>query len=313
MANSFNYVLQEERLPLPPDVSSCAGSDFLPGEPPERKLLLTDGRAMATYASDTRDFDLGEVRRVKDGYGHLYRDRSATAALDDFKESIRRVAPDPFCDACDRASKCGRRFETVEAAAFRTEEAFNALWIRRLSGRVLDVGCGEQLYRDALQARMKSGDIEYHGLDPDERAIGRLREAIPDGHYEVGTIETYAKAPGYFDHILCLRSLNHFTDVVEAFGRMASLLRPMGTLFMVECTTFALLRERRQVEFADGHSEAGHQHFRNWESWEALPYLRLFPFRTLYHRPVSSRTNNQWVLHLLREPSTLPPLPGGCR
>ncbi|HEY3359898.1 MAG TPA: methyltransferase domain-containing protein, partial [Polyangia bacterium] len=304
-ANSFNFV---HRRALPPaaTAAACAADRACPD--PDRALVLAGDAGLALYETDTADFSPADVRRVKRDLGHLFLDRSATAALDDFVDSVRRVTADPFCDPCDRRDGCGRRYRVDPEPPFRRDERWIAAWIGRLRGRVLDVGCGEQLYKDVLAPLVRAGTIEYHGLDPDAPSIEALRRAVPEGHYTVGPIETYHHRPRYFDHILALRSLNHLVDVGEAFARMVELLRPMGTLLIAECTPFALLRESRQVDYADRQPRAGHQHLRNWDSWDTLPLLRLLPLRTLYHRPITAQTNNQWVLHLLREDE-----PGGER
>lgn len=173
--------------------------------------------------------------------------------------------------------------------------------VAALRGRVLDVGCGEQLYRAALAPLVASGSVEYHGLDPDPGAIAALEKAIPGGRYHVGPIESFDAEPESFDHVLCLRSFDHLADPGDAFARMAMLLRPGGTLLVVECTPFALLREAQQVAWADRQPRAGHQHLRNWESGDVLPLARLHSLRVDHHRPVSLDTNNQWFLRLVRE------------
>jgi 2-polyprenyl-3-methyl-5-hydroxy-6-metoxy-1,4-benzoquinol methylase len=299
IANSFNYVRQDVTLAPAAEPASCP-ADRAPGVHPTRSLYLAGDGALTQYRTDTADFSPDEVQSVKQRYGHLYLDRSPTAALDDFVTSIRRVAPDPYCDPCTRRERCGRRFREVEAPPFERDERWIAGWVGRLRGRVLDVGCGEQLYRAQLAPLVRDGVVEYHGLDPDERALGELRRAIPLGHYHLGDIEQFEHRAGYFDHVLCLRALHHVTDLREALARMVALTRPLGTLLVAECVPFALLRDAAQVEFADRQPRAGHQHLRNWDSWEVLPFLRLHSLRTIYHRPVSAQTNNQWLLHLLR-------------
>jgi SAM-dependent methyltransferase len=300
VANSYNYVRRGAARPAAATPAECPGAAMTGRDDPDRCVLLEREGELALYHCDTRDFDAAAIRRVKRDYSHLYFDRSATAALDDFVDSIRRVAPDPFCDPCAERDRCGRRALVREGRAFTRDERWIANWVGRLRGRVLDVGCGEQLYRDRLAPLVEQGLIEYHGLDPDTVALGELARHIPGGRYTLGGIETYQHRPGYFDHLLCLRSLNHITDLRVAFERMVGLLRPQGTLLIAECTPFALLREARQVAFADRQPRAGHQHLRNWDSWEVLGQLRLHPLRTMYHRPVTAGSNNQWLLHLLR-------------
>src|SRR4029077_17396456 len=122
---------------------------------------------------------------------------------------MRRVLPDPMCGSCANRSGCGRRFRLVEGERSAREEAWIAGHISRLRGRVLDVGCGEQLYRDELAGLLRSGKIVYTGLDPDEESLARLRTALPDARLHVGDIEDFDGEPAGYDHLLCLRALNH--------------------------------------------------------------------------------------------------------
>src|SRR5205814_8974942 len=157
----------------------------------------------------------------------------------------------------------GRRYARVDCEPFAPEEAWIAAHLRRPRGRVLDVGCGEQLCRGELAALLRSGAIEYTGLDPDAESLARLRAALPEARLHTGDIEHFDGEPASYDHVLCLRALNHVRDVDTALSRMAMLLTPAGSLLLVECTPFAMLREAAQVAAADRAPRAGHQHFRN--------------------------------------------------
>jgi SAM-dependent methyltransferase len=220
---------------------------------------------------------------------------------------MRRVLPDPACGSCTNRSACGRRFRLVEGEPFAREEAWIADHVGRLRGRVLDVGCGEQLYRAELAALLRSGAIAYTGLDPDEESLARLRAALPEARLHVGDIEHFDGEPASYDHILCLRALNHVADLDEALSRMARLLEPAGSLLLVECTPFAMLRQAEQVAAADRAPRAGHQHFRNMASDDVLPFVRRHRLRVVEHHRASRDTSNQWILLLAREAAAGPP------
>ena len=172
-----------------------------------------------------------------------------------------------------------------------------------MRGRVLDVGCGEQLYRNVLAPLLRAGAVQYTGLDPDEPSLSRIGEAFPEGRFFLGGIEEFRGAPASYNHILCLRSLNHVVDIDAAFARMARLLKPGGQLLLVECTPFALLRRPEQVVAADAAPRAGHQHFRNLASTDVLPFARRRALRVLQHRPAGLATTNEWILLLGRAPA----------
>src|SRR5262249_18518849 len=224
---------------------------------------------------------------------HVFLDRAPAGVLDDFTEGMRRIFPDITCERCDHRTHCARRFEIVEGPPYAREEAWIADHIARLRGAVLDVGCGEQLYRDELAPLVRSGVLQYTGLDPDEVSLAVLRTALPEGEFHVGEIEDFQGRAASYDHIMSLRSLNHVVDLDEALARMAWLLKPGGSLLLVECTPCAMLRRAEQVAAADRAPRAGHQHLRNVASEEVLPFARRHGLRVLHHHRATLKTTNE--------------------
>jgi 2-polyprenyl-3-methyl-5-hydroxy-6-metoxy-1,4-benzoquinol methylase len=299
-ANSFNFVRSGVTVPWTDSAETCtawrAGAEGKRG----RHMWLIDADRLVDYATDTGDFDAAEIARVKDEQSHLFLDRAPAGMLDDFTAGMRRALPDAICDACAHRDNCARRFRLVEAPPFAREEARIAAHIAGLRGRVLDVGCGEQLYRDTLAPLVRAGTVDYTGLDPDAASLDALRAVLPAGRFCLGGIEDFRAAAATYDHILCLRSLNHVADLDEALARMASYLKPGGSLLIVETTPFAMLRTAEQVAAADRAPRAGHQHFRNVASEEVLPYARRRGLQVLEHHPASLQTSNEWILLLER-------------
>jgi 2-polyprenyl-3-methyl-5-hydroxy-6-metoxy-1,4-benzoquinol methylase len=299
-ANSFNFVRTDTTVPWADEATACTAHAH-GGLDPVRELWLSGDGGLTRYATDTADFTSAEIARVKSESSHLFVDRAAPGVLDDFKDGMRRILPDPTCDACGNRAGCGRRFRPVEGEPFAREEAWIADHIAHLHGRVLDVGCGEQLYRDELGSLLRAGTITYTGLDPDEESLARLRAALPEARLHTGDIEHFDGDVGSYDHILCLRALNHVFDVDTALSRMARLLEPGGSLLLVEMTPFAMLRRSEQVAAADRAPRAGHQHFRNLSSDDVLPFVRRHGLRIVEHRRASRETSNQWTLCLSRD------------
>ena len=299
-ANSFNFVRTATAVPWTAEANACTAHAHS-GLDRVRQLWLREDGRLSLYATDTGDFTAAEMARVKSELSHLFVDRAPPGVLDDFKNGMRRVLPDPTCDSCANRSGCGRRFRVVEGEPFAREEAWIADHVGRLRGRVLDVGCGEQLYREELAALLRSGAIVYTGLDPDESSLAGLRAALPEARLHAGDIEHFDGEPASYDHVLCLRALNHVVDVDEALSRMAMLLKPAGSLLLVECTPFAMLREAAQVAAADRAPRAGHQHFRNMASDDVVPLARRHGLGVVEHHRASRETTNQWMLLLVRE------------
>ena len=170
---------------------------------------------------------LSEADQVKSGG----RGRSAPnmTARDAFAILIAVTAAEKNSEAIQAVStysnilnEDGEKFRDILTLILDQPEA--AEHIKNLRGRVLDVGCGEQLYRDELAPLVRSGAVEYHGLDPDEHSLADLATALPEGRYEVGGIEGFRAEPGSYDHVLCLRSLNHVVDAGDAIARMAEVV-----------------------------------------------------------------------------------------
>ncbi len=298
-ANSFNFVRTAASVPWTAAAEACTAYASGRGDA-SRTLWLVEGDRLAEYATDTGDFAPADVARIKDELSHLFLDRAPAGVLDDFTNGMRRVVPDVVCAACANRERCGHRYVVIEGPPFAREEAWIAAHVAGLRGRVLDVGCGEQLYRDAIAPLLRSGAVQYTGLDPDEPSLASARAALPEGRFWLGGIEEYRGGAERYDHILCLRSLNHVLDLDLAIARMAELLAPGGALLIVETTPFAMLRRAEQVAAADRAPRAGHQHFRNVAGEEVIPYARRRGLYVVDHHAASRENTNEWILLLRR-------------
>ncbi len=299
-ANSFNFVRTADSVAASPTAQHCRAHGALDAAQRDRHLWLVEGDVATLFATDTGDFDDADFRRIKNEWSHLFVDRAKPGVLDDFREGMRRVLPDPLCNPCDHRDVCARRFNQVEGPPFRVEEKWIADYVADLRGDVLDVGCGEQLYRDQIVPLVRSGALSYTGLDPDQPSLDEWSRLLPAGRFVLGGIEDFTAPPESYDRVLCLRSLNHVTDLDEAIARMAALLKPDGQLLIVETTPFAMLRQPEQVAAADRAPRAGHQHYRNVTGHDVLPYARRRRLRIVHHHPVGLATTNEWILLLAK-------------
>jgi MoaA/NifB/PqqE/SkfB family radical SAM enzyme/ubiquinone/menaquinone biosynthesis C-methylase UbiE len=299
-ANSFNYELVRELSGIAPRAGSCPVRAIPMQGDLCRTVFLARDNALSMYHSPTSDFTDAEVRRVKDDTHQLYIDLSEGAALTDFMAEVRRVRWHDECRGCGDKPACPGTVVADAEPPFQREERWLRKEVSRLRGRVLDVGCGDQLYREELAALLANHDIEYHGLDPDAAALARFGEAVAGGELHHGTIEDFSWEPGYFDYVLCFRSINHFRDMVRSFQVISRLMRVQGQMVLCDSPPFGMLRRPAQVSFADHHAPVGHEHFRNWTSYQVVEFLKRFPFRVNVHRPVNSQTSNQWIVKVMR-------------
>ncbi len=301
-ANSFNFELVRDFPGQEPRPGACPVRDIPIQGDRCRTVFLAGDHALSLYHSPTSDFTDAEVRRVKDETHQLYIDLSAGAALTDFMAEVRRVRWHAQCQSCADRASCAATVVADAEPPFQREERWLRKEVSRLRGRVLDVGCGDQLYRDELAALLANGDIEYHGLDPDAAALARFGEAVHGGTLHHGTIEQFSWEPGYFDYVLCFRSINHFRDMVRAFQVISRLMRVQGQMVLCDSPPFGMLRRPDQVSFADQHAPVGHEHYRNWTSYQVIDFLKRYPFRVDVHRPVNPQTSNQWIVKVMRVP-----------
>jgi SAM-dependent methyltransferase len=311
-ANSFNFELQEDSAAA----GQLGGLSFVIRQhdcpvrrltlegPPLRWVLLElagPGSEIALYRTPTSDFTEATIREIKDKLEQLYLDtRLDAAVLDDFVESIRRLRLHQECRTCPDRPRCPTTFVIDPEPPFQREERWLRKEVSRMRGRVLDVGCGEQRYRDEVDWLLTRGFIEYHGLDPDAGALDRMRQSGFTGTLHQGDIESFEWDGVAFDYLLMLRSFNHLRDLDRSFQVASQVMRPGAQLVICDSPPFALLRHPRQVAYADENAPVGHEHFRNWTSHQVVELLSRFPFRVDIHRPISANTSNQWILKLMR-------------
>lgn len=89
-----------------------------------------------------------------------------------------------------------------------------------LSGRLLDVGCGDMPFRAELEPQLAA----YDGLDPFPRS-DRVR-------YVADAQAMTPVSDGAYDSVLCLEVLEHVPDPFKAMSEIGRVLRPGGHLVL---------------------------------------------------------------------------------
>jgi SAM-dependent methyltransferase len=261
-----------------------------------RSLLLWEEGAASIYETDTRDFEDPTISELKDELQQVYFDHHEQAALGQFMPHVRRVRRHSDCSTCLHRSNCCGAFFVSSESPFEQEERWIEKHLAQLRGRVLDVGCGQLRYLDIFRSLIEGGDIEYHGLDPDRDALEKLENLRFPGLLHHGTIEEFSSEPSSFDHVIALRSVNHFRDIREAFRVMSNMLKSQGKIVVCDSLAFAMLRTPAQVRHADESARVGHEHYRNWTSHQVIESWKRLPLRVDYHHPVTFQTSNQWIV-----------------
>ncbi len=102
------------------------------------------------------------------------------------------------------------------------------------TGRALDVGCGRQPFRGAIE----SAGLSYHSVDAvqnPEGSVGHI--AAVDGELPAALL-----AAGPFDLVLCTEVMEHVADWPAAFANLRRLTAAGGRL-VITCPHFFMMHE----------------------------------------------------------------------
>ena len=259
-----------------------------------RSLFVRNEGKIGRFMADTRDFGDDEIEAIKHVAGQVYLDASRKPAPDDFAADLVELRRIDECRACPEYAHCTGMYEPVYEPVFERDDAKLTGLLERIEGDVLDIGCGEGRYLSALSAARNDAAVRYHGLDPDPEAVRRLSERWPSVRVEVGEAEDL-QGEGRFDHVLILRSWNHLRDPDRVLGAIAKLLRPGGSLIVVDNVAFGLARTRRQAQRAH-QGGAGFEHHRNDDAQRAHERIARLGFRLVQRWDVGPESSNQWLL-----------------
>jgi SAM-dependent methyltransferase len=301
-SNSFNYVF--EALVTKNANGGCPLRErgVTPWER-GRHLFVKHGPRIARFSTRTRDFSDAEIAEVKHDLGQVYLDVSNKDAPDDFTTDLRPLVRSGICAGCPEHDRCTGMFEPrLDEDVFGRDDARVRELVGALEGDVLDVGCGEGRYVEAVAERIERGAIRYAAFDPSEAAIARMRARLPDAaRLWVGTAEAWAaEVPAAsLDHVLVLRSWNHLADPRSFVAAAARALRPGGTLTVVDDAAFGLARTRAHARRAE-RSDAAFEHYRNDTAADAARVIEaaapLAGLAPLERRDVAPGTSTLWLL-----------------
>lgn len=262
----------------------------------QKNIFLLQGNKLTVCSADTEQFSIPALREIKRGTQQLYLDISKNenggagfVDFEDYKKNRIKLKLRHACTACPKLMTCPATFEPALEKGYGAIEARIKEILRKLTGNVLDVGCGSILYRDIFHELHQANKIQYFGVDPDPASANGFKT------YRA-SIEEFEWKPGYFDAALVLRSYNHFYDLKKAFDVIARVLKPGGEILIVENGPSALVQlngDRKQgVPLA-------FEHYRNHTSHDALDLLRAhYSFSIVEHLPLVPAHENQWLLRI---------------
>jgi SAM-dependent methyltransferase len=230
---------------------------------------------------------------------------SSKIAPDDFAKDLRKLTIAAECGACDQRAKCTGCWEPVRHDVFTRDDAEVRSIVRELRGRVLDLGGGDAGYLAELAAREGAASVDYVCVDPDEAALAVLASRYPFARFIAGRAEDLGPELGEFDHVLVLRSYNHFADPGVVLAGALARLRVGGTLTIADNVAFGLVRRASHAARAEAAPENRFEHHRNDGAAEAarvvekllsVPRSDARSLRLLLRRDIGPQTSNQWLL-----------------
>jgi pyruvate-formate lyase-activating enzyme/2-polyprenyl-3-methyl-5-hydroxy-6-metoxy-1,4-benzoquinol methylase len=300
-SNSFNYTVEAAVRPSPDERCAVLRIGVEPWDR-GRHLFVANGARIARFRADTRDFADDELVAIKHDHEQLYLDVSTKDAPDDFARDLVKLTRSPRCAPCAVRDRCTGLFEPVADDVFVRDDALIRDWIAALRGDVLDVGCGAaDRYDDLLGPLATAGAIRHVGVEPDPELAAQIRARRPWIDLHETTLEALAISDR-FDHVLALRSWNHFADAAGALARLVALCRPGATLTIVDNVAFGLVRTRAQSARGEA-SAARFEHHRNDDAGAVEALAPRFGLERLALHPVTRASSNQWAVRY-RTPST---------
>jgi hypothetical protein len=171
---------------------------------------------------------------------------------------LLRVAPDvarAFAQGggvrfADFGPECVTALDLINRGQY--EARFADYWLQSMptvverlrgGGRTLDVGCGSGRVCAALAKAFP--DAEVVGVDPDAESIARARKSS-NARFIVGDVSAVAKGAG-FDLVTLCDVLHDLAEPVKTLEQARALLKPDGTLFIIEPKAADKLEDNRNA------------------------------------------------------------------
>jgi 2-polyprenyl-3-methyl-5-hydroxy-6-metoxy-1,4-benzoquinol methylase len=132
------------------------------------------------------------------------------------------------------------------------EARFADYWLKSLpdvaaklgaGGRALDVGCGSGAVCGTLAKAFPQAQIV--GIDPDAESIRRAKAHAPKVQFEVSDTAKFRSAP--FDLITLCDVLHDLAQPLDTLKQIRALLKPDGTLFIIEPKAADHLEDNRNT------------------------------------------------------------------
>ncbi|HTJ84871.1 MAG TPA: radical SAM protein [Polyangiaceae bacterium] len=296
-SNSFNFVAER-------DIARAAGApcpvrtDGVTPYDAGRTLFLRLRDRMRLFRTKTRDFSDDEVLATKRETAQLYLDQSSKLFPDDFGKDLVKLVRTAECERCPEGGRCAGCYAPSPVDVFGRDDARVLEILGALEGRVLDVGCGDARYFDALRPAIERGTLEYVGIDPNVSRVEALSAKVTHAGARFLALrgEDVTASLGVFDHVLVLRSYNHLRDPSRVLEALAQRLAPGGTLVVVDNVAFGLVRSKPVAARAERSKAGAFEHYRNADAADPVRRLASSALVVEERRDLDRSTSNQWLV-----------------
>ncbi|HTZ40586.1 MAG TPA: class I SAM-dependent methyltransferase [Syntrophales bacterium] len=103
---------------------------------------------------------------------------------------------------------------------------YSSTVLRKLSGNVLDIGCGTGDLLDQVQAK----GCRAYGVEPNSSAAEMCRRKGLE--VQAGSFEHLEFPPAFFDAVILWHSLEHLSSPRHALKKIKKILKPAGRVFI---------------------------------------------------------------------------------
>jgi hypothetical protein len=181
-----------------------------------RDLFVRHHGKLARYRADTRDFSDAEIAAIKHAArpGLPRRQPQARAPTTSPATWSPSPAP-PSAPAARTRPTCTGLYEPVLEDIFTRDDALVRAHLAELRGELLDLGCGEAPYADALAPALAAGQPALPRPRPRSPPASPPCASAGTTELIAGAADQLADPPSFglhdrrFDHLTILRSWNH--------------------------------------------------------------------------------------------------------
>jgi cyclopropane fatty-acyl-phospholipid synthase-like methyltransferase len=135
----------------------------------------------------------------------------------------------------------------------------------RPGDRLLDVGCGPGLL---LGEAVRYG-ARSHGVDLSRTALALARRRAPGASVSCSNAEALPFRDGWFDHLTCIGTLEHFLATDRALGEMRRVLKGDGRACVMVPNVRAL-KWQIDARLLQAHEEESHERAATLEEWREV-------------------------------------------